>query len=578
MKKRNNWLKDNRGAALVTIMIAVAFISILASAILYMSYSNFQMKVINYQSKVNFYGTEQDMTEVSTVLRNTIAKASGDTYGALKTAVGFIQGTDADHGFYDPAKLAALVYPGETSAVVNDGDTEITFSSGVPSGTENFEKSGTAEDYTVTLKSVVIQHVNNTDGTMHRIETDLVYRVKATPTSVNPGGIGEFSILMDSPIDGDAGGDAARTTMYGNVFVGPGTYVYTDSTNTTVNPAGADALVLKGESYYTQKGEYMVVFGNVVIQTNAVLNVMSGRLTVFGDIIIEGNGSFLCNGELYMPDGNKPGTSSPYGIYYRTRNADGSVATTTQVTSMNLADTTGNVVPSTLLEDGGIKRLTQGNYDDTIALLKLNDGDATNDGILKSILTADAYTKLQYLQEDSYTGSHNGTKMSYYGVTYSGHIHKADQMNNSDANNTLVFACNPGWTNGKFTPGTITMQDGANLNSTIISLSPLKVTNGKNMLLSQLGSDVFNMMTVSDASQLANYPGYSSTNSFDNTHKLNFKANLPTGMVESQVALGSFFVPGANDVVNELLKYSTSGNGSEPTIETAVGYANWVKD
>ena len=100
------------------------------------------------------------------------------------------------------------------------------------------------------------------------------------------------------------------------------------------------------------------------------------------------------------------------------------------------------------------------------------------------------------LQEASYTKSHpgqGGTPMSYYGVTYSGHLHSSNQMNNSDANNTLVFACSKGWdaTLGMNVPQTITMQDGANLNSTIISLSPLKVTNGKNMLLSQLGSDVF---------------------------------------------------------------------------------------
>ena len=37
--KKNNVLRNNRGAALVSIMIAVAFVSILASAILYLSFS-----------------------------------------------------------------------------------------------------------------------------------------------------------------------------------------------------------------------------------------------------------------------------------------------------------------------------------------------------------------------------------------------------------------------------------------------------------------------------------------------------------------------------------------------------------
>ena len=461
--------------------------------------------------------------------------------------------------------------------VAYDGDIKITFSSGVASGTPNFVKTGTDENYTVTLENVIIQHYNTKDGTMHQIETDLVYRVKATSASVNPGGIGEFSVLMDSPFAGESTGEASRITMYGNVFVGPGTYAYTDDTYATPNPAGADALVLGGQSYYTQKGDYMVVFGNIVLKSDSVLNIMSGQLTVFGDIIIEEDAAFLCNGVLYMPQGNKPGTSSPYGIYYRTYSESG-LATDTAITSTNMDSTTYNVVPSSLLETDGIKRLTEENYNDTLKLLNLIEADPAipatpdNDGILKKIMDPDAYEGLQYLQEEA-----KPNRFSYCGVQYGGTMQTASAINKDDMDNCLVFACRKGTDEfGNWKPQTMAMQDGANLNATVISLSPISFLNGKNILLSQLGSDVFNMLTAS-STDIVNYPEYSNT--YTNTHMIKFKYDIPgEGMTDEKVEMGSFFVAGANTYVNDLLSYSTSGNSAAPIIETAVGYANWVKD
>ena len=100
------YLKNNRGAALVSVMIAVAFIAILASSLLYMAYSNYKMKIVNYESKANFYGTEHDMVVLSTAIRNSIANASSDPEGTLKTLVG----VDATTGRYNPTALAKLVY------------------------------------------------------------------------------------------------------------------------------------------------------------------------------------------------------------------------------------------------------------------------------------------------------------------------------------------------------------------------------------------------------------------------------------------------------------------------------------
>ena len=47
--------KNNKGAALISVLIATAFLAITATALLMISYSNYKMKVVNLNSKNNLY-------------------------------------------------------------------------------------------------------------------------------------------------------------------------------------------------------------------------------------------------------------------------------------------------------------------------------------------------------------------------------------------------------------------------------------------------------------------------------------------------------------------------------------------
>ena len=59
LKKLNmNRKKDNRGAALITVVIVLLFISILCTLILYVSAVNYRMKKADYLAKVSFYSSE----------------------------------------------------------------------------------------------------------------------------------------------------------------------------------------------------------------------------------------------------------------------------------------------------------------------------------------------------------------------------------------------------------------------------------------------------------------------------------------------------------------------------------------
>ena len=67
-KKNKSGLKDNRGAALITVVIVLMFISILCTLVLYISAVNYRMKKADYLSKVSFYSSEKPLEHMQSGL------------------------------------------------------------------------------------------------------------------------------------------------------------------------------------------------------------------------------------------------------------------------------------------------------------------------------------------------------------------------------------------------------------------------------------------------------------------------------------------------------------------------------
>lgn len=538
MRKSQKILKDNRGAALVSIMIAVAFIAILASSLLYMSYSNFKMKVVNYESKVNFYETERDLTTITTSIRNEIANSSSPLE-TLKTTVGcyeIVPGTKQYR--YNPKSLAKLIdetitigvseVPTAYTLTCADGDQ--TFVSHMSAAdVPNFliytktGADGTIADNTlaaneqkIVLKDVLVEHTELENGYVNKLQTDIVFRVSSSPSSATPGGVGEFSVLMDNPINTDT--NSSRITFYGNSFVGPGTY--TNDAGTVVDPTTLTALTLTGDSYLAQKGEYMIVYGNIVLKEQAVLHIAEGSLTVYGNIYLNGNSVLMCDGNLYMKDG---------------------------CSIVNNTGKPNSVIPNDL--DTSKQTVTAESYASVLEALGLDTASTADDGIVNQILKADMKTKIQ--NPGNYMNNHSPS-VELQGIEYNVFFWSADQINNEDADGSLCF----------LKGGNHTMQDGANRNTTFIGFSPLKFSNDKNLVLTQMGSMAFNSLTTPDGTDVPDIV-IGDSPSDDNTYKLSdfFNTN-----------------PTPNDAVNALINNSVNGGGGQPVIDTAVGYENWTKE
>lgn len=82
--KRLKKLKsNNKGAALVTVIVVIAFICILTTLILYLSVMNYQMKSTDYKTKVSFYGAEEPLEELRVWLAEDISACSANAYKSV---------------------------------------------------------------------------------------------------------------------------------------------------------------------------------------------------------------------------------------------------------------------------------------------------------------------------------------------------------------------------------------------------------------------------------------------------------------------------------------------------------------
>lgn len=89
---------NNKGAALVTVIIVIALISILATTALFVSGLNFKMKQTDYQGKQNFYSAEKTLDKIKAAAIEDVSEASDYAY----------KETMAEMGNYSAAQLQII--------------------------------------------------------------------------------------------------------------------------------------------------------------------------------------------------------------------------------------------------------------------------------------------------------------------------------------------------------------------------------------------------------------------------------------------------------------------------------------
>lgn len=561
MKKFNN-----KGAALVSVMIAITFISIVATTLLVISLNNYQMKVVNSQSKSNFYETEQRINVVTAQVRNAIP-GSTDVNGSIGALVNGGTGVDYSGNFnYTAAKIAELAFPGSTvstsganATVISDGDTFTFYPGTVTVTTKTNGKQ-------ITMNDVTIKQVSNDSkgGYENTIKTDINFYVEIASGGGASGGVGSCAFLLDSNIRIDAGDKASRLNITGNTIMGQYTYVSSGSYTTTFKNGSElttpqtltqysvptymsktksgdtvskvtrsddnykkAIIYLNDTSFMNFNSDNNVILGDIFLKDKSVLNILDGSFTVYGDIFVADNAAFVCNGALKLGYGS--------GIY----KVDGSG----NCTKINTSDKNKNVIFTS------ISLLDQKNYDKIADHLKLFDNISTNDGVIVNILKKHpTLNKYCYEAADAYQ-TKSDKLCTFDGIDYYA-VYPAGDLNQNYANE-LIFV------NDKVNNGYVKVVSNVP-NSTIISRKNVYAYDTHNICVSKMGDRAFNYI-LSNASC-----------------KIKFK---PDGGNETTVSIKDFFDANCNTFVTTVFNLGSGSTGSTPVpTKTAIGFSDWTKE
>ncbi len=620
--------KKHKGAALVSVMIAITFISIVATTLLLVSLNNYQMKVVNSQSKENFYETEQRLNVVTTQIRDRICNSTNVT-GDVRTLLGGVT-TAADYttDSYTGAKIAELAFPNPDASTTISGSTvsvciNPTETDPAKKLYDNYYFYGGSYDVVarngnnkeINIKNLKVKQVN-ASGYENTIKTDLNFFVQIPAGgSSGGGGIGSCSFILDSSLElcsGNSNPDkSTRINVYGNTIFGKYTLVnstgssyttsfkdgvqlttptavspystpiflgdktYSGTTVTKVGTSGTNkskaVIYLREFSSLNFLSDTNVILGDIYLQDQALLNVVDGSFTCYGDIFVADKAAFVCNGTLNLGVNSNIYSVDSYG----------------NCTLITATTANKNVIVGT------INHLDKLNYDKICDHLKLFDDEANNDGVLPNILVkATPLAKSESIAYQSLKKSWNGS--GYSDVVEN---HPTSEISNNtvapmycydlaDAfNGYSAYLCEfdgikyrvavpEGDLNGNYENQLILVNNHTNggnsritqniPNSTIISKNPVYCYDTHGVCVSRMGEQAFNYM-IDDANKA--------------TCRMNLKSYSGSNM--KQFCIADFFSDNANSYVMTVFTLSAGDDttsGPQKPSATAASYSSWVKD
>lgn len=105
-----NFILNQKGSTLITVLIAVAFIVILASIVLSSSIVNYRMKGIDRKTKTDFYSAEKALNDIYTGLGQDITKIAATEYSNALTKLNKTDGSGSSSTVISDANMADKEY------------------------------------------------------------------------------------------------------------------------------------------------------------------------------------------------------------------------------------------------------------------------------------------------------------------------------------------------------------------------------------------------------------------------------------------------------------------------------------
>ena len=338
-----NRKKDNRGAAMIMVIVSIAFIGMLVAMIVYMAYCNYLMKGTDRGSKNNFYTAESVLDAINAGLQQNVSDSMAEAYvNTMQNAKGVsaetmssnfqtdffkrleknlnVTGSELTNKKYDLALLQSYVTQNGITPASAAGEEGAYVGLSVENGNK-FVQKGTSY---ATLENLKVTYTDD-KGYVSIIETDIRIKVPDLnyASSSSRLEIEDYSIIanerlindgnVNSGVSGKNSG-STNTTVTGNVFGGnDGIYVANSTAISFVrNPSD------KKTSFYLIAGTMNINNSNStgISVDNAHetyldgINVTSGKLDLNGntyvadDLTIDGRDNTIKLGGTYRGYGD----------------------------------------------------------------------------------------------------------------------------------------------------------------------------------------------------------------------------------------------------------------------------------
>ena len=280
LRNRMKTKKNNRGAAMIMVIVSIAFIGMLVAMIVYMAYCNYLMKGTDRNAKNNFYSAEKALDVINAGLQQDVSDSMAEAYVyAMKFSEGLtedLMSNKFQEQYFKQleARIDEKEYPAGGGApteknknkwdiqhlknILTAGGIAPSDSIGVPNtvyigcvdGTSNTLVHNAGSSYT-TMENLKIVYTND-NGYVSIIETDI--RIKEPDlnyaVATNRLNVENYSLIANDRLINSTNyenaptglGLGANTTVTGNVFGGnDGIYVENQKSLSFISPPAAPA-------------------------------------------------------------------------------------------------------------------------------------------------------------------------------------------------------------------------------------------------------------------------------------------------------------------------------------------------
>ncbi len=319
---------DNRGLALVTVIVAIGFVAALVSILLMTTLVNFKMKVVNEKGNDTFYSAEQVMDEIAVGLQRIVSDAISQSYAEILEKYGddtldndqkklmvktryyeriwdeLSYGTD--HSQYDVEKLETFlkpstIYHGNTwsdesgvSHTTDYGAVVVAANVVDDAGTVVEEKHGemyTYSDTGIVLKNIKVYY-RDINGFVSVIQSDIRLNYPEFDFARNSAmaDIADYCFISDSGVQRTMAG---TLDLEGNIYANN---FYTKNVDVTF---GDKSLILVKHDIDVEKasgyggslvtGDGGVIWADNLISKSANLEV-KGAVNISNDLNLKGSG------------------------------------------------------------------------------------------------------------------------------------------------------------------------------------------------------------------------------------------------------------------------------------------------